>query len=230
MAGSPIGNVTTGTICFLAGLLAAIAMVLGRATAGRWLAAFSAVSALAIMWAPIEKLAEGQGFTRPPGGILAFFAVIGVLAAVGEPRAPRGSRGLFALLAASPSVAAVFVTALSLQPEPWFFYRHYDQNSLRFSLGILLGTTLLVIAVVLLLAGHRAWGAALAINSVPWLPLFYLDPLLGGVSSLPVGSLPMGGFSLLLAVAVSALLAGLIVVRISRRRQAEAGNSVASSE
>jgi hypothetical protein len=35
---------------------------------------------------------------------------------------------------------------------------------------------------------------------------------------------------LLLVVTVSALLAGLTVVRISRRRQSEAGNSVASSE
>lgn len=223
--GSPIGNLTTGTICFAAGLLAAIAMVLGRATAGRWLAAFSAVSALAIMWAPIEQLAEGQGFTRPPGGILALVVVIGLLAAVGEPRTPRGSRGLFALLVASPAVTAVTSTALSLQPEPWYFYRLPDQITLRISLGIVLGATLGVLAVVLLVAGHRAWGAALAINSLPWLPLFVYAPLLRHADALLAGS-----FSLMLAVAVSALLAGLIAVRISRRRQPEAGNSVASSE
>jgi hypothetical protein len=239
MTDSPVANVTTGSICFLAGLLAAIAMVFDRATVARRLAAISALSALAIMWLPIQQLAEAHGFTRPPGAILLFTALIATLAAVGLPtrsktvrtspapgtsRAPRGGRGRFALLAACPSIGAVLVTALSIQSESWFFYRLPDQTSLRIGLGILLGTALIVVAVVLLLAGHRAWGAALAINSVPWLLLFYLDALVNGAwpSGGPlgvVGTMPLGGLGVLLVVVLSALVAGRLAVRINRRRQ-----------
>ncbi|WP_410792272.1 hypothetical protein [Kribbella sp. C-35] len=216
MEGSPIGNVTTGSICFLAGLLAAIAMVLGRAASARWLAAFSALSALAIMVPPIEQFAHSFGFTRPPGGVLAFVIMVGALAATGEPRRPRSSsRGLFALLAAGPTIAAILILAPSLGPEPWFYYRLPDQISLRIGLGILLGTGLIVLATVLLIAGHRIWGAALAVNSAPWLLLFALDPTVRGV-----GAGPVGGLSLLALVITAALLAGLIVVRISRHREA----------
>ncbi|MDX6263789.1 MAG: hypothetical protein QOH84_5477 [Kribbellaceae bacterium] len=261
LGGSPVANLTTGLICFLAALLAAIAMVFGRAIAARWFAATSAVSALAVMLPPIQRLAESHGFTRPPGAILLFTAVIATLAAVGiptrskashpspRPRTPQvsrpsrlrrgsrahlGPRGRFALLAASPTIGAVLVTALSLRPEPWLFYRLPDQDSLRIGLGILLGTALIVVAVVLLLAGHRASGAALAINSVPWLLLFYLDPLVGGAwpADGPLGvvsSMPLGGLGVLLVVVLSALVAGRIAVRINRRRQL-AGNSVARSE
>ncbi|WP_328331728.1 hypothetical protein OHA70_12180 [Kribbella sp. NBC_00382] len=243
MTNSPVANVTTGLFCFLAGLLAAIAMVFDRAIAARWLAAVSAMSALAIMWLPIQQLAESHGFTRPPGTILLFTAVIATLAAAGHPArsksagtspTPRRSRGRFALLVASPSIGAVLMTALSVQSDHWFFYREPGQDSLRVGLGVLLGTALIVVAVVLLLAGHRSWGAALAINSVPWLLLFYLNGLVGGAwtSDGPLGvvsSMPFGGIGVLLAVVLSALVAGRIAVRINRRRQ-PAGNSVASSE
>jgi hypothetical protein len=198
--------------------------VLGRATAGRWLAAFSAMSALAIMWAPIEQLAESYGFTRPPGGLLAFAAVIGALAAVGEPRRPGGSRRLFALIAAGPSLGAVILMAPAIQPEPWFFYRLHDQVALRIGAGILLGIALVVIAVVLLVGGDRAWAAALAVNSVPWLLLFSLAPWVGGISA---SSTRAAG--LLAAVIVVALLAGLTALALSRRGQ-PAMNSGASSE
>jgi hypothetical protein len=261
MTNSPVANVTTGSICFLAGLLAAIAMVFDRATVAHRLAAISALSALAIMWLPIQHLAEAHGFTRPPGATLLFTAVIATLAAAGLPtrskvvhaspaprtspaprisrapsisRAPRSGRGRFALLAACPSIGAVLVTALSIQPEPWFFYRLPDQNALRLGLGTLLGTALIVVAVVLLLAGHRAWGAALALNSVPWLLLFSLDPLVSGAwpTGGPlgvVGTMPLGGLGVLLVVMLSALVAGRIAIRINRRRQS-AVNSVARSE
>ncbi|MFI5710384.1 hypothetical protein [Kribbella sp. NPDC051620] len=239
MTNSPVANVTTGSVCFLAGLLAAIAMLFDRATTARWLAAATAMTALAIMWPPIQQLAESHGFTRPPGAILLFTAAIATLATAGTStphtsRAVRGSRGWFALLAACPSIGAVLVTALSIQPEPWFFYRLPDQESLRVGLGILLGTALIVLAVVLLFAGHRAWGAALAINSVPWLLLFYFNAALSGAWTADgplgvVGTMPLGGLGVLLAVMLSALVAGLIAVRINRRPQ-PAGNSVASSE
>jgi hypothetical protein len=246
MTNSPIANVTTGSICFLAGLLAAIAMVFDRATVARWLAAVSAMSALAILWLPIQQLAESHGFTRPPGTILLFTAVIAALAGVGTPtrskasqtphtsRTPGGSHGRFALLAACPAIGAVLVTALSIQSEHWFFYRQPDQDSLRVGLGVLLGTALIVVAVVLLLAGHRAWGAALAINSVPWLLLSYFNAAVGGAwtSDGPLGvvsSMPLGGLGVLLVVALSALVAGRIAVRINRRSQPTV-NSVASSE
>ncbi|GAA0935531.1 hypothetical protein GCM10009554_22350 [Kribbella koreensis] len=234
MGGSPVANVTTGSICFLAGLLAAITMVFDRPVAARWLTATSAVSALAVMFPPLEQLAESFGFTRPPGTILLFTAVIATLAAAGVPTRSMTSRGRFAVLVACPSMGAVLVTALSLYPDNWFFYRLPDQQSLRIGLGVLLGTALIVIAIVLLLAGHRAWGAALAINSVPWLLMFYLDPLGSGTwaSSGPLGvvsSMPLGGLGVLLLVMLAALAAGLIAVRINRRPQ-PAANSVASSE
>lgn len=215
MEGSPIANVTTGSICFLSGLLATTAMILGRAASARWLAAFSALSALAIMAPPIEPLAHSLGFTRPPGGILAFVIMIGALAATGQPLLPRSSsRGLFALLAAGPTIAAMLVLAPSLGPEPWFYYRLPDQVSLRIGLGILLGTGLIVLATVLLIAGHRVWGAALAVNSSPWLLLFALDPTVQGL-----GTTPVGGLGLLALVIMAASLAGVILVRISRHRQ-----------
>ncbi|TCC33152.1 hypothetical protein [Kribbella speibonae] len=209
MEGSPIGNVTTGSIPYLAGLLAALAMILGRAVSARWLAAFSALSALAIMAPPIEQFAHSFGFTRPPGGVLAFVVMVAALAATGEPVPPRSSsRGLFALLTAGPTIAAILVLASSLGPEPWFFYRLPDQVSLRIALGILLGTGLIVLAAVLLIAGHRTWGTALAVNSAPWLLLFALDPTVRGV-----GAAPISGPSLLALVVAAALLTGLLVIR-----------------
>ncbi|MEV8377349.1 hypothetical protein AB0P21_31710 [Kribbella sp. NPDC056861] len=60
MEASPLGNLTTGSICFLAGLLAAIAATLGRATAARWLGAFSGASAVALMFPPIDQLASAM--------------------------------------------------------------------------------------------------------------------------------------------------------------------------
>ncbi|MEU4390899.1 hypothetical protein [Kribbella sp. NPDC023855] len=221
---SPIGNLTTGSICFSAGLLAAIAMMLGRATVARCLAAFSAMSALAMMAPPLEQLAESSGFTRPPGALLAFLAVIGALAAVGEPLRPRASRGLFALLAAGPSLGAVLVTALTLGPEPWFFYRMPDQVALRFVGGGLLGIALLVVAVVLMIGGSRVWAAALAVNSLPWLTLLAYVPFLGGVSGLP-----MAGAGLLATVIAAALLIGTAAVTLDRRLQ-PTRNSVSRSE
>lgn len=224
MAGSPIGNVTTGSICFSAGLLAAIAMMLGRATMARGLAAFSALSALAMMAPPLGQLAGSFGFTRPPGALLAFAALIGALAAIGEPLRPRGSRGLFVVLAAAPSLGAVLVTALNLGPEPWFFYRLHDQVALRFIGGGLLGIALLVVAVVMLIGGSRVWATALAVNSLPWLILLSYVPFLGGVSVLP-----MAGAGLLGTVIAAALLIGLAAVTLNRRFQ-PTRNSVSRSE
>lgn len=224
MEAAPVANVTSGSICYLAGLLAAIAVAFNRATAGRWLAAFSGVSALAIMWAPIEQLAHSNGFTRPPGTILGFVAVVCALATVGVPRLPRGSRGPVVLLGLIPTIGAVLVTAASLGPEPWFYYRLADQTSVRINGGILLGIGLMVIAVVLLIGGSRVWAAALAVNSMPWLLLVSLDLQLRGFAVLP-----MGGIGLLAVVIVVALLAGMTAVTISRRLQ-PAENSVARSE
>lgn len=224
LAASPVGNLTTGSICFAAGLLAAIAMTLGRPTAARCLAALSALSALAIMAPPVEQLADSFGFTRPPGALLAFAAVIGALATIGEPLRPRGSRGLFALLAAAPSIGTVTVTALTIQPEPWFFYRLPDEVALRVIGGGLLGIALLVVAVVLLIGGSRVWAAALAVNSLPWLMLLSFVPFLGDTSVLPTS-----GAVLLAMVIALALLVGMAAVTLNRRFQ-PARNSVSRSE
>ncbi|WBQ05382.1 hypothetical protein [Kribbella sp. CA-293567] len=249
MVPSPIGNLTTGSICFLAGLLAALAAALGRATAARWLAAFSGISALAIMLPPIEQLASGFGFTRPPGGILGFTALIAALAALGEPRWPNAwsadsaidgarepaghsgdpgrarSRGLVIFLGALPTIGALPIGASALNTDSWFFYRSPDQLLLWFSAGILLGIGLLAIAVTVLLSGgSRAWATALAVNSMPWLLLFYFDSLRGYDTVLPLGVVIV-----LVAVIGAATLIGIVAITVSRRSQS-ARNSVASSE
>jgi hypothetical protein len=115
------------------------------------------------------------------------------------------------LFAAIPTVGAVCVTALSLGPEPWFFYRSPDQMSLRVSGGILLGIALAVIAVVLMLGGNRQWASAIAANAVPWLLLFSLDPRLGSIAYWPLGDA-----RLLAAVIVVALLIGLTATAVTR--------------
>jgi hypothetical protein len=226
MEASPIGNVTTGSICFLAGLVAALAAALGRATAGRWLAAFSGVSALAIMLPPIDQLASGYGFSRPPGAILGFTALIAALAALGEPQLPNsGARGLSISLGALPAIGAALISALSLHADSWFFYRSPDQIILWFSAGILLGIGLLANAIAVLLSGgSRAWATALAVNSMPWLLLFYFDSARGYDTVLPLGVVV-----LVVAVIGAATLIGIIAVTVNRRSQA-ARNSLASSE
>ncbi|WP_433013118.1 hypothetical protein [Kribbella sp. CA-294648] len=223
MVVSPIGNLTTGLICYVAGLLAAIAVAVGRAQAARWLAAFSGLSALAMILPPIEQFAETFGFTRPPGAILGFLAAICVLVVAGEPRRPDGHRGAVLLLGAIPTVGVVLVSASSLQTEPWFYYRSPEQISVRVSGGILLGIGLLVIAIVLLIGGSRVWATALAVNSVPWLLLTYYTPTLGGVDAL------VGGAGLLAAVIGAALAAGITAVTIGRR-QLPTRTSVSRSE
>jgi hypothetical protein len=224
MQSAPIANVTTGSFCYLAGILAALAVALGRPTSGRRLAVCCGLIAVAVIWAPVGQFAQSFGLTRPPGTVLVFVAVLSVLASIGDPLPPRGSRGLFTLLAATPTVGAVLVTALSLGPEPWFYYRHPDQTALRISGGILLGIGLTVIAVVLLAGGRRVWSSALAVNAVPWLLLFVLDPLLANISYWP-----MGGAGLLAAVILTGLLIGLTAVFLSRRPQ-PSRSSLASSE
>lgn len=218
---TPIANLTTGSICYLAGLLAAVAAAFGRATAARRLAVFSGVTALLIMWAPIDQFVQSHGFTRPPGVILAFSAALCALVAVGEPVPPRGSRSLFVLLAAVPTAGAVLVTALSLGPDTWYYYRLPDQIAVRTSGGILVGIGLMVIAIVLLVGGYRSWARAIAVNSVPWLLLFSSDPLLSGFAVLP-----MGGLGLLVAVIGLALLAGIGVVTVGRRLQPARNSAV----
>lgn len=209
---SPIANVTTGSLCYLAGLLAVIAAALGRVTAARRLAVACGLTALAIMLPPVADLAHNYGLTRPPGAILAFIALLSALASLGHPHPPRGSRKLFVFLAAIPTIGAVCVTALSLGPEPWFFYRLPDQVSLRISGGILLGIALAVIAVVLLLGGNRHWASPVAANAVPWLLLFNLDPSLGTIAHWPTGDA-----RLLAAVIILALLTGLTATTFTRQ-------------
>lgn len=221
---TPIGNLTTGSISYLAGLLALVAAVAGRSTLARGLAAFATVSALVMMAPPVDQLIMDQGFARPPGIHLLYVAALGGLASLGTPRPPRDSRALLALMAAVPTGAALFLTARSLGHESWFYYRSPYQEALRANGGMLLGIALAVIAIVLVIGGRRTWAAAIAANSMPWLLLSYVDLRRGGV-----GQLSSNGVGLLATVVALALLLGLIAIRISRRRQ-PAGNSVASTE
>ena len=116
------------------------------------------------------------------------------------------------------------MTALTIQPEPWFFYRLPDEVALRVIGGGLLGIALLVVAVVLLIGGSRVWAAALAVNSLPWLMLLSFVPFLGDASVLP-----MSGAVLLAMVIALALLVGMAAVTLNRRFQ-PARNSVSRSE
>lgn len=107
-------------------------------------------------------------------------------------------------------LAAGFV-ATRLGPEPWFFYRQPDQVELRTSGGVLMGVALTAVAVVLLVAGHRASAAAFAANAVPWL-LLYASRLTHASSLL---SAPV-----LVGVVVTAMLTTLSAVILRRRIEA----------
>ncbi|MEV8377348.1 hypothetical protein AB0P21_31705 [Kribbella sp. NPDC056861] len=163
-------------------------------------------------------------------------ALISALAALGEPRLSTdrseyaGSRSLLSCLGALPTIGAVLISALSLHSDSWFYYRSPEQTSVRVSAGILLGIALLAAAIAVLLTdGSRSWAAALAVNSMPWLLLFYTAATLG-TSTVE----PRQDFALLAAVAALATLAGVAAVSLGRRsesrRSQSARNSVASSE
>ncbi|WP_350274408.1 hypothetical protein [Kribbella sp. HUAS MG21] len=206
---APVANLTTGVLCYLAGLLAAGFVACGRATAGRRLAAAGGLIALVIQFGPIEQFALRYSISRPPSWMLLFIAAICLLASVGTPVPPRNSRRLFLTLAAVPTAVALFLTGRSLGPDPWLFYRHPDQVELRTSGGVLVGIALAVVAAVLLTAGRRAWAAAFAVNAVPWLFLYYSSRLTHSTFLL---SAPV-----VIGVVVAAMLTGLSAVIVSRR-------------
>ncbi len=212
---SPVANLTTGSIVYLAVVAAAVAVLLGRLTTSRCLAAFAGFTALAIQWPPLEQFALSHGIARPPSWLLCFLAVVCFLAAAGAPVPPRRSRRLFGVLTAAATIVAIVVTATSLGSNHWFFYRMWDSVETRLHLGILLGVALAVIAVVLLAGKRRLWAAAFAANALPWLLLFYVQPMPAFREVAPLDAV------LVLAVVALAAVTALVLLHATRGDSAQ---------